>query len=388
MSRQRTTWMSWGLVLFGFGLSLYLLLRTLALAGGTAGDFSVCSALFGGGCDEALGSGGGTLLGIPWAGWGMVLYGTVATFLGLDAWLGSAFSREARLAAFGVAAGGGLVGLWLSATMLLGGGPLCALCLGVHATTLLLAGALWLHRQQPCVDSGAEPPWKAVGLLCGLLVAALLYQWVLVEHRLGQARTAVEPSRAVARWEARTPVALPIRSDDPRLGSSLAPVQVVVFASLQCPGCEELSEFLKEVMRRTGEDVSVVFKHYPLGEDCNPEAGGDLHPHACAAALAAEAARRQGKFWDFHDAVHRDGLEDGEKALVRVAMSIKLDMERFAADRRDPALGARIREDVALGNQLEVTGTPALFVNGRPIHTLETDVIDAVVDHACEMDAD
>ena len=98
-----------------------------------------------------------------------------------------------------------------------------------------------------------------------------------------------------------------------------------------------------------------MFRHFPLTE---------IHPHAMAAAAAAEAAARQDRFWEMHGRLFhgQNALED--EYLRRYARDLGLDVECFDADRASEAVLARIRRDVESGvDSGEVRGTPTLFVN-------------------------
>jgi protein-disulfide isomerase len=111
--------------------------------------------------------------------------------------------------------------------------------------------------------------------------------------------------------------------------------------------------------------VQVIFKHFPLCKDCNPSLAENHHPLACGAACAAEAARRQGKFWDFHDALFAADLNSEQVSLEGIARQSALDLARFDADRHRNETLAKVMDDVELGIRLGVVETPTIFVNGR-----------------------
>jgi protein-disulfide isomerase len=99
-----------------------------------------------------------------------------------------------------------------------------------------------------------------------------------------------------------------------------------------------------------------AFRHFPLTR---------IHPHALAAAAAAEAAALQGRFWDMHELLfHRQkALEDGD--LRRYAAQLGLDVAAFGRDRASVEVGDRIRRDVGSGLASgQVVGTPTLFIDG------------------------
>ncbi len=93
----------------------------------------------------------------------------------------------------------------------------------------------------------------------------------------------------------------------------------------------------------------------------------DRHPRACEAARAAEAARRQGKFWPFHDGLYASELDASEATLQQIAQEAGLNLKRFEADRRAPTTMAKVKSDIELGSRLGVNGTPTVFLNGRRV---------------------
>jgi len=103
--------------------------------------------------------------------------------------------------------------------------------------------------------------------------------------------------------------------------------------------------------------VALVLEHHPL----------PMHPHARLAALAVQAARRQGKAWPLHDALfaHRRAL--GRDDILRYASEIGLDAGRFTADLDDQQVAAEVDADTKLAMSVGARGTPASFVNGRPV---------------------
>lgn len=112
---------------------------------------------------------------------------------------------------------------------------------------------------------------------------------------------------------------------------------------------------LKDVQRRMGKSLRFVFRNFPLAE---------MHPHALAAAEAAEAAGAQGKFWQMHDTLyeHQDAL--GLTHLVAYAKKLGLDVARFSKDLEAHTFRERVEEEFRGGIRSGVNGTPTLFVNG------------------------
>ncbi len=138
-------------------------------------------------------------------------------------------------------------------------------------------------------------------------------------------------------------------------GAPDAPVTLVEYGDFECPYCGQAEPAVRELLRDFG-DVRYVWRHLPLN---------DVHPEAQLASEAAEAAGRQGKFWEMHDQLldHQDALRPRD--LIGYAASLGLDTNRFAADLRKHAGAAHVSEDVDSADLSNVSGTPTFFVNGK-----------------------
>jgi protein-disulfide isomerase len=131
---------------------------------------------------------------------------------------------------------------------------------------------------------------------------------------------------------------------------------IVEYGDYECPYSRRAFREIEHVERRLDGRVRFAFRHFPLT---------DIHPHALAAAAAAEAAALQGYFWEMHDLLfHRQkALEDRD--LRRYAAELELDVARFDSDRAGDGVRTRIRRDVESGIASgEVRGTPTLFIDG------------------------
>jgi len=129
---------------------------------------------------------------------------------------------------------------------------------------------------------------------------------------------------------------------------------VVVYGDFECP---YTATTMREISRllEGGSAVEVWFRHFPLRS---------IHPHAQASAEAAEAAGRQGRFWEMHDLLFRNQARLELHDLQRYAERIGLDLTRFESDLLDPAIAARVERDVDSGTRSGVDGTPSVFIAG------------------------
>lgn len=138
-------------------------------------------------------------------------------------------------------------------------------------------------------------------------------------------------------------------------GSAQARYTVVEYADFECGHCRVAAGVVDQLVKSRG-DVRVVYKHYPL----------PFHPMARLAAIATEAAARQGKFWEMHAAVFATQDMLSEDLLRGHARAIGLDSARFEKDFADPALAAKVDGSRAEGQSFGIGVTPYFFVNGRP----------------------
>jgi protein-disulfide isomerase len=139
-------------------------------------------------------------------------------------------------------------------------------------------------------------------------------------------------------------------------GPADAPVTLVEFGDFECPYCGAAHPALRELERRMGDALRVVFRHLPLP---------GRHPRALAAAEAAEAAAAQGRFWEMHDRLFASQRALEPLDLRRHAEELGLDLERYDAAMADHAGAERVARDVESARLSGVSGTPALFLNGK-----------------------
>jgi protein-disulfide isomerase len=112
---------------------------------------------------------------------------------------------------------------------------------------------------------------------------------------------------------------------------------------------------LEQVLERYPNDVKYVFKHFPLNN----------HKFARPAAVAALAAERQGKFWEFHDKLYENYNRLNQQKIQDISRELGLDAAKFETDMRDSKFTAMINRDRSEGIRAGVTGTPAVFLNGK-----------------------
>jgi protein-disulfide isomerase len=138
-----------------------------------------------------------------------------------------------------------------------------------------------------------------------------------------------------------------------------SPVVIEEYGDYQCPPCGQLYPELKDIEHEYGNQVQIVFHHFPLTK---------VHKNALAAAQAAEAARNQNKFWEMHDRLYRNQkewaeLDDPRPVFLSYARQLNLNVEQFTQAMASNQVNQRISADMQRGSSLGVTGTPTVFLD-------------------------
>lgn len=180
----------------------------------------------------------------------------------------------------------------------------------------------------------------------------------------------------------------------PSEGPADARVTVVEFADFQCPHCARAFALVKRLRALHGDAVRVVYRQFPLSKKCNPllkdwgksaPAGGkaDFHEYACEEARLALCAQAQGRYLDAAGALFA-GIEKVEKAGAPAELlgPLGFDGGKLFACAKSPEIAARVARDAQEGTRLGLHGTPAFYVNGRPLTELPPELLDFVVGRA------
>jgi len=148
-------------------------------------------------------------------------------------------------------------------------------------------------------------------------------------------------------------------------GPQNAPVTFMEFGDYQCPSCGYYAPIVQEVLQRFPNQIRFEFHHYPLIE---------LHQWAMTAAVAAEAAADQGKFWEMHDLIYRNQdkwsrSQNAESDFVSYANQLGLNVNQFMQSMRSPDIQQRILQDVVRARESKINETPTFFINGQKLAT-------------------
>ena len=152
-------------------------------------------------------------------------------------------------------------------------------------------------------------------------------------------------------------------TDSPHVrGSPDAPVTLEEYGDFQCPPCGMFAAFLGQLEKEYDSRLRVVFRNFPL----------KMHEHAHEAALAAEAAGLQGRFWEMHDVLYREqeawsNASNARELFESYAGMIGLDLDKFRKDMDGDKARARVDADRQRGESLGINITPTLFINNQPL---------------------
>lgn len=146
-------------------------------------------------------------------------------------------------------------------------------------------------------------------------------------------------------------------------GNKEASATLVEYSDFQCPACAAYYPLVKQIENDFGDGLRIVYRNFPLVS---------IHKNAFDGAKAAEAANRQGKFWEMHDLLFENQPEWSDESnpktyFVMYAQSLHLDISQFNTDFADPVIADAIRSQMAGGDALQVHSTPTFFLNGRQL---------------------
>lgn len=190
---------------------------------------------------------------------------------------------------------------------------------------------------------------SSIGDSVMLVLAAIVAVFAIVLWR-GRARESTpQPERMSATaWR-------DLASGGTPLSASEGAVRVVIFSDFQCPYCALLSKTVSEIDSIVAGRAAIRFRHFPL----------ESHEFALDAAIAAQCAATQGRFRAFHDLLFREQDSIGVKTFEAFAAQVGVvDSAKFTACRSDERVLAQVREEIAAGERIPVTGTPTLVIEG------------------------
>lgn len=155
-------------------------------------------------------------------------------------------------------------------------------------------------------------------------------------------------------------------------GNASAAVYLVEFSDFQCPSCKLVKPIVDEVVETNKDKLLFVYRHFPL----------DQHQFAIKAALAAEAAGKQGKFWEMYDLLFANQEQFTDEIFLTLAKQLNLNEEVFSQDMKDPNLHDTILTDRKFGLSIGINSTPTFFLNGNKLNLRSYNDIKTEVERA------
>lgn len=166
---------------------------------------------------------------------------------------------------------------------------------------------------------------------------------------------------------------LPVNSYDHHLGNAGAAITLIEYGDFECPHCKHAHSLIKQLLNEKGHDIHFIFRHFPIRE---------IHPYAYAAAITAEAAGRQGKFWEMHDQIFQNQDRLNTKFLTFLPKELGLNMNQFAKDSKSNETLSKIEMDFESGVESGINAVPGFFINGLSLITYDEtyeSLLDAVL---------
>lgn len=143
-------------------------------------------------------------------------------------------------------------------------------------------------------------------------------------------------------------------------GPKDASVWLVEFSDFQCPACKVFSGVVSDLSKKYPDKLLVAYRYFPLNS----------HPQSVPSAIAAEAAGKQGKFWEMEQLLFENQINFAPALYASLAAQLKLDMDMYTTTVNDPKTKELITSDVAYGNTIGINATPTFFLNGVKLNLL------------------
>jgi protein-disulfide isomerase/uncharacterized membrane protein len=315
-------------------------------------------------CDIVASSRYAVLFGAPVAAWGIFGY-VIATVVSL--W--GAVRRRSLLAAgcglylaLAFAAASLVLGV-LSAALIT---AVCILCVATYGVNLLFLVSMLLATRGFGVRAALAEPWRALRdrtgrVLLALALLAGVAAGMTLLHPVYWNRT-----RDHVRPKPTAPT-LPhgIEPGGGHYIGGLRPVLTITeFSDYECPFCRQAHIQLRALLDRYPTELRLVHRHYPLDQSCNSSLAAPMHQNACFAAMVAECAGLQNRFWEANDYLFAEAHMLHSRPNAEIAHDLGLDPVALEACLREQGPRA-VAIDVDEGNRLEIQGTPTFLVEGK-----------------------
>ena len=365
-----------GLAAVGVLTSIYSIKHHLELRvqGHTEASCNINSTI---NCDAVASSKYSEIFGIPLGVWGLGYFLAMAVLVATI--LANHKSRKDHEPTWFIMTAIGLISSLVLAGISLGMlGTVCIVCVIIYTLTLAQSGvawSLWRSRRSELSFSGKT-------ILSGLSTAAITVAITVVgfnylrPHGELPAELQDLPGKVDGKTNpltlAPTSVEIPINKnpysglgEDYRKGSDDAKIVIVEFADYMCPACGQTAPAIEDLQKQLGSRAVVVFKNFPLSNQCNSGVQGDMHPYSCDIAKLARCAGIKGKFWEYHLLAMSEQSKASKEKSREWGKRVGLNDQEMDQCLASPDILAKIRDDVALAEKIGVNSTPTIYFNGR-----------------------
>lgn len=316
-------------------------------------------------CDAVERSRFAVALGVPVSVWGILGY-LVLIGVVLSAFLQRPASNWPRGALLGIGALFVLVSIENAVISFAVIKAVCVVCSGTYAVNLVLLAVAWLTARQ----AGRSPllliwsdiqalrrQWQttAVAAACFALASLALIAWYppywkgKAELPGGAAGLHIGKTDGGSHW----------------IGAAAPAVTIVEFSDYQCPFCARSHAAVRRAVAEQPDRLRLVHRHFPLDMECNDMLDRPFHPHACAAARAAECAAAQGKFWEMNDLLYLAQRHLPPEKIDGFVDRLSLDRAQFRACLASVEIERILQRDIDAAERLKARGTPFYLINGR-----------------------
>ncbi len=354
----------------GFILSLYAwYLHTDHTLNGVTSSLCQISEIFQ--CSQTLYGPFSSFLGIPWGLFGVLYFGFVISIVVISYKKpGLSFDIYHKITStIGLIT---VLGLGYLSYILLK--TICLVCLSTHITVLVYCILSWTRK----TPENPIAPLMLI-ILMGIGVALPLFTvhtGLLFYERLYSTPKIIDTSKYF-QGTLREPMLSYHLSKDDTWGDPKSSNIIQVFSDFQCPFCREAFLSLQQFGNsRNWKDVLLVYRHFPLSSQCNPDMTSNAHPLACFLAKSAHCAHDFKKTHEFYDFAYTNQITLSEESVLEFFKSLSL-QDRFLSCMKNPY---SFDADLSLGKQMGLTGTPLIFIRGKQyIGPLSEDILNKVL---------
>lgn len=254
-------------------------------------------------------------------------------------------------------------------------GAFCMFCISIYVANLwvLIGAIIGMKREELSFDLGKAAGSRSMGIVVVVFVLANLVGYSMWSAKQDSGATSVVTRAVQAEEDISTSTYATMYQDasgtieldgtEPVYGDPTARYTVVEWADFGCPHCAHAATEFKALIG-ANPNIKLHFRAFPLSGECNPALQPGGGTDRCRAAMAAECANQQDKFWDYSSKLFKNQRFLDDTSLRFQAEQAELDLAAFDACMSDPATAEAVLADASAGNTANVQGTPAIFLLG------------------------